>query len=164
MMSAASPKFAIGLDSFGLLFLPPRGLHPAHVLRARAIKRCRGSFEDGRIMPTNRTTQADRGLLIDNIHTAVRAYIEIGNGKAIAIGALDILPREGMEFDLVIRCIFRSRLATTSRGIKGESGGPYRTRTYDQLIFLEHRTISFFNTLAWSIFWEILRRSWRVSE
>jgi hypothetical protein len=25
--------------------------------------------------------------------------------KAIAIGPIDILPRKGMEFDLVIRCI-----------------------------------------------------------
>jgi hypothetical protein len=56
-------------------------------------------------MPAKRPTPAHREQLIDNIHTAVRAYIEAGNGKAIAIGPMDILPRKGMEFDLVIRCI-----------------------------------------------------------
>lgn len=56
-------------------------------------------------MPAKRPTSLEREQLVDNIHAAVRAYIEAGSGKAIAIGPLDIVPRIGMEFDLVIRCI-----------------------------------------------------------
>lgn len=56
-------------------------------------------------MPAKRPTAVDRERLVANIHAAVRAYIEAGNGKAIAIGPMDIVPRKGMEFDLVIRCI-----------------------------------------------------------
>jgi hypothetical protein len=56
-------------------------------------------------MPTQRPTRADREQLVENIHTAVRAYMEAGHGKAIAVGPIDLLTRRGMEFDLVIGCI-----------------------------------------------------------
>lgn len=56
-------------------------------------------------MPTKGPATVNREQLIKGIHTALRAYIEAGKGKLLVIGPMQIVPRKGMEFDVVIRCI-----------------------------------------------------------
>jgi len=56
-------------------------------------------------MPNKRAATVNKEQLVDNIHAAIRAYIEAGNGKALAIGPLEVVLHKGMEFDIVIRCI-----------------------------------------------------------
>jgi hypothetical protein len=56
-------------------------------------------------MPAKRPTPIDPEQLVDNIHDAIRAYIEAGKGKVLSIGPMELVPRKGMEFDIVVRCI-----------------------------------------------------------
>lgn len=56
-------------------------------------------------MPAKHPAPVTPKQLVNNIHASVRAYIEAGNGKVINMGSIEIVPRIGMEFAIVIRCI-----------------------------------------------------------
>jgi hypothetical protein len=54
---------------------------------------------------SKKTKAVDREKLVDNLHAAVRAYIEGNGGNLSVIGPIEIVAHKPLSFDLVIHCV-----------------------------------------------------------
>jgi hypothetical protein len=51
--------------------------------------------------------EPDAEKVVDNLHAAVRAFIEARGGNLSQIGPVEIVTHKALSFDVVIRCVGR---------------------------------------------------------
>jgi hypothetical protein len=56
-------------------------------------------------MASKRSQPIDKEKLVEDLHHAVRAFVESNGGKLSVIGPIEIVPHKALVFDLVIHCV-----------------------------------------------------------
>jgi hypothetical protein len=56
-------------------------------------------------MAAKRSQPVDKEKLVDDLHHAVRAFVEGNGGKLSVIGPIEFVPHKPLVFDLVIHCV-----------------------------------------------------------
>ena len=56
-------------------------------------------------MAAKRSQPVDKEKLVEDLHRAVRAFVEGNGGKLSVIGPIEIVPHKPLVFDLVIHCV-----------------------------------------------------------
>jgi hypothetical protein len=62
-----------------------------------------------------RSQPVDREKLVEDLHRAVRAFVEGNGGKLSVVGPIELVPHKALVFDLVIHCVGQRSKWTSQR-------------------------------------------------